>query len=100
MDIKLKFQKLKKKVQRTFPNARTIRAKYGGFYVLNETGGIIGIEYLIPPAKTVIEAWSTADSLIKIHTNIQRTSPDYMSSEHFEKKFQRISNRNKRKNVL
>jgi hypothetical protein len=100
MDTKSEFQKLKRKVQRTFPNARTMRTKCGGFYVLNENGGVIGIEYLIPPAKSVMEAWATADSLIKIHNNIQRTSPDYMSSEHFEKKFQRISNRNKRKNVL
>jgi len=34
---------------------------------------------------------------MKVHQNIERTNPNRMDSASFEKKFNRISNRNKRK---
>jgi hypothetical protein len=97
MDTKAEFQKIKKRVQRVFPKAKTARTESGEFYVLNQNGGIIGIDYLIPPSKSVLDAWRVVIDIIKIHKNIERTSPERMAYESFEKKFSRISNRNKRK---
>jgi hypothetical protein len=52
---------------------------------------------MIPPQKSVILAWYWFNEIIKTDKNIQRTHPDRMSSADFEKKFNRISKRNRKK---
>jgi hypothetical protein len=43
-----------------------------------------------------MKAWHWAAESVRISQNIERTSPTRMSLDSFEKKFERISNRNKR----
>jgi hypothetical protein len=93
---KKKFQSLKRKVLKAFPNAKTHMTKDGQYYVSNGEGGIIGSEHLIPAQSNVMNAWYWAAESVKIERNIERTSPNRMSLDSFEKKFERISNRNKR----
>jgi len=70
--------------------------KDGQYYVSNGEGGLIGSEQLIPAQSDVMNAWYWAAESVKIQQNIERTSPNRMSLDSFEKKFERISNRNKR----
>jgi hypothetical protein len=93
---KKKFQTLKRKVLKAFPNAKTHMTKDGLYYVSNGDGGIVGEELLIPAQPNVMNAWYWAAESVKIEKNIERTSPNRMSLDSFEKKFERISNRNKK----
>lgn len=93
---KKKFQSYKRKVLKSFPNAKTQINKEGKYYVADGDGGIIGEEFLIPPQSDVMSAWKWAAESVRVGQNIERTSPERMSLDSFEKKFDRISNRNKR----
>jgi hypothetical protein len=52
---------------------------------------------MIPSQKTVFDAWFWVSEVIKIDQNIQRTHPNRLDVDTFEKKFERISKRNSHK---
>ena len=88
------FQKIKKKVLKKFPNATTQANSEGKYYLSDGFGGRIGEEYMLPPAKTVWEAWEHALQYgIKLHQNLLRTHPDKMSGDKIEAKVMRINRR-------
>jgi hypothetical protein len=94
---KNKFTRLKKKVLDRYPSAR-IKVNNGGkFYVSDGTGNKLESEYMIPPQKTIKMAWYWLSQIIKTNQNIQRTHPNRMDLNVFERKFNRIANRNRKK---
>ncbi len=94
---KKKFLRLKKKVLYKYPNASTKVTPTGKFYVSDGIGSYVGEEFLIPPQDTVTAAWYWASETIKTSQNIERTHPDKMEFESDEKKFMRLSRRNRKK---
>ena len=57
----LEFQKLKKKVQRICPRAKTVARSNGTFTVADRNGrSVIREEHYMPPAETVWDAWKQA----------------------------------------
>lgn len=94
---KAKFKRLKNKVLKKFPNASTRRTIDGKYYVSDGEGNSLTTDYMIPPQHNVSMAWYWLAETMKVDQNIQRTNPNKMSSDEFEKKFNRISRRNKRK---
>jgi hypothetical protein len=89
-------RRIKKRVLRLYPKSRLYMTD-GKYYVWDGNGNKLHNEYMIPPQKSSGLAWYWFDSIIKINQNIQRTHPNKMSLESFNKKFNRISNRNKTK---
>ena len=88
------FQKIKKRVLKKFPNATTQGTVDGRFYISDGLGGVVGEEYMLPPAKTVWDAWEYALQYgIKLHQNLLRTHPSRMSSDKVEAKIMRINRR-------
>ena len=88
------FQKLKKRVTKAYPNATTSRQSDGRYFVSNGIGGVLGEDLLIPPSKTIWEAWyNAAEYGVKLSRNIRRTHPDKFSSERVEAKILRINKR-------
>jgi hypothetical protein len=51
---------------------------------------------MIPAQSTVVLAWHWLGEIIRIDKNIQRTNPNRLSTTDFEKKFNRVSKRNKK----
>jgi hypothetical protein len=51
---------------------------------------------MIPAQSTVALAWHWLGEIIRIDKNIQRTNPNRLSTTDFEKKFNRVSKRNKK----
>lgn len=94
---KTKFKRIKNKVLKVIPNARTQRTKSGTYYVSDGEGNSLATEYMIPPSSSVQMAWFWLSEIIRIDKNIERTNPNRMDIGVFEKKFQRISKRNKKK---
>ena len=92
---KQKFKRIKNKVLKKYPTAVTKMDRNGLYYVSDGTNRLCE-EYMIPSQKTVGEAWHWIAETIRIDQNIQRTHPNRMDIGSFEKKFNRISNRNKR----
>lgn len=90
------FKRLRNRIIKQYPNATTKIDSNGLFYVSDGSGRLMS-EYLIPPQKTVAEAWYWVSDVIKIDKNIQRSHPNRMSSKDVEAKFSRISKRNTRK---
>lgn len=66
-----------------------------GLYYVSDRTKRLCEEYMIPSQKTVAAAWHWIAETIRIDQNIQRTHPNRMDIGSFEKKFNRISNRNK-----
>lgn len=93
---KAKFKRLKKKVLKKFPNASTKRTVDGKFYVSDGEGNALTSEYMIPPQSNVAMAWYWLSETMRVDQNIQRTNPNRMGNDEFEKKFNRISRRNRR----
>jgi hypothetical protein len=91
---KAKFKRIKNKVLKLYPNAKT-SVNSNGMYYLSGVGSLLD-EYMIPPQKSVYNIWSVVSDTIKINQNIQRTHPNRMNLQFDEKKFERISSRNKR----
>ena len=88
------FQKNKKRVLKKYPNATTHGTSCGRFYVSDGYGGTIGQDYMLPPAKTVWDAWEVALQYgIKLHQNLMRTHPARMSGDQVEAKIMRINRR-------
>ena len=98
VDIKKKFNRLKKKVQKRYPNAET-RVDYNGkYYVSDGIGGRVGSDFMIPPQENVFEAWMWAAEALRVQQNINRTHPDKYEMSFDEKKYDRVSRRNRKKN--
>ena len=91
---KQKFKRIKNKILKKYPTAVTKMDRNGLYYVSDGTKRLCE-EYMIPSQKTVAAAWYWIAETIRIDQNIQRTHPNRMSIGSFEKKFNRISNRNK-----
>ena len=89
-------RRIKKRVLNMYPKSKVYMTN-GRYYVWDGEGNKLHNEYMIPPQQTSRMAWYWFDSIIKTNQNIQRTHPNKMSLESFNKKFQRISNRNKTK---
>lgn len=94
---KKKFNRIKKRVLKKYPKAQTKINKDGMYYVSTGTEESVITEYMIPPQSSVSMAWLLVSETLKVHQNIERTNPNRMDTASFEKKFNRISNRNKRK---
>lgn len=94
---KAKFKRLKNKVLKKFPKASTMRTVDGKFYVSDGEGNTLTAEYMIPPQKSVSMAWFWLAETMKVDQNIQRTNPNRVEMAFNEKKFNRISRRNKHK---
>lgn len=93
---KKKFKRIKNRVLKKYPKATTRISKDGLYYVSTGTEDSVVSEYMIPAQKSVSLAWLLLNETIKVDQNIQRTNPNRMDAASFEKKFNRISNRNKR----
>lgn len=93
---KKKFQSLKRKVIKKYPNAKT-QMRDGGYYVSDGEGTTIGEEFMIPPQTSVQMAWYWANESTKLEQNLRRTHPDKTGMNFNEKKFNRISRRNRKK---
>ena len=90
-----KFQALKRKVVKKFPNATT-QMRNGKYYVSDGEGSMIGEDFMIPLQETVQMAWYWANESSKLKQNLQRTHPDKTGMSFNEKKFNRISRRNRK----
>jgi len=88
------FQKIKKRVLKKYPKATTQGTADGRFYLTDGYGGVIGEDYMLPPSKTVWDAWEVALQYgIKLHQNLMRTHPARMSGDQVEAKIMRINRR-------
>lgn len=96
-DNKKIFNRLKKRVLKKFPNAKTQITKEGKYYISDGMGSRIGEDFMIPPHNSVIEAWTWAAESVKLQQNINRTHPMKYDMEIDEKKFNRVSRRNRKK---
>jgi len=96
-DNKKIFNRLKKRILKKFPNAKTQITKEGKYYISDGVGGRIGEDFMIPPQKSVIEAWTWAAESVKLQQNLNRTHPLKYDMEIDEKKFNRVSRRNRKK---
>jgi len=97
-DNKKIFNRLKKRINKKFPKAETRVTRDGMYYVSDGFGGIIGDEFMIPAQKSVLDAWKIAAESVRIQQNINRTHPDKFGMDFDEKKFNRVSRRNRKKN--
>lgn len=93
---KKKFQSIKKRVLKKYPNAKTQLNKEG-YYVSDGYGSTIGSQFMIPPQTSVQMAWYWANESAKLEQNLRRTHPDKTGMTFDEKKFDRISRRNRKK---
>jgi hypothetical protein len=96
-DNKKIFNRVKKRVLKKFPTAKTQVTNEGTYYVSDGMGGRIGEDFMIPAQKSVIEAWAWAAESVKLQQNLNRTHPMKYDMEIDEKKFNRVSRRNRKK---
>ena len=88
------FQKIKKKVLKRFPHACTHITPNNRYLVSDGEDGIVGEEYMLPPAKTVWQAWEYALQYgVRLHQNLMRTHPLRLSGDQVEAKIMRINRR-------
>lgn len=88
------FRKIKKKVLKRFPSAHTYRTLDNRYLVSDGIEGVVGGEYMIPPADTVWRAWEHALQYgVKLHQNLLRTHPLRLSGDAVEAKILRINRR-------
>ena len=90
------FKRLKNKVLKKYPNASTQINEEGKYFVSVGVDNSLLDEYMIPPQSTVTAAWYWMAETIRVDQNIERTHPNRMDIGSFEKKFNRISQRNRR----
>ncbi len=85
------FLKVKRFIQKRFPGARTIMRPDGSFGVVDQHGiSIVDLELMLPPTKTVREAWNQA-KYAAWFTNMIRKSNAAFSDEKIYKKMFRES---------
>jgi len=90
------FKRLKNKVLKKYPNASTRITDEGKYFVSVGVDNSLLDEYMIPPQSTVTAAWYWMAETIRVDQNIERTHPNRMDIGSFERKFNRISQRNRR----
>jgi len=90
------FKRLKNKVMKKYPNASTQMTEGGLYFVSDGADNKLLEEYMIPPQPSVAEAWYWMAETMRVNQNIERTHPNRMDIGTFEKKFNRISQRNRR----
>jgi len=93
---KKEFAKIKRKVIKQYPKAKTVVDSNGLYYVYDGEDNFLTKEYMIPNQKTVAEAWYWFADTMKINQNIERTHPKRMDLKSFEAKFARLSKRNRK----
>lgn len=91
------FNRYKRAVLKRFPEAKTQMGSDGKYFVSDGCGGIVGSEFMIPNQDTVMNAWRVASDSVKLTQHLNRTHPMKMEMEFDEKKFHRISVRNRKK---
>jgi len=94
---KSKFKRIKNKVLKKYPLASTKMNASGKFIVSDGEGNTLLDQYMIPPQQSVAMAWFWLGEIVRIDKNIERTNPIRTGYTFDEKKFNRVSNRNKRK---
>jgi hypothetical protein len=83
----VKFRKLKKKIQKVFPNARIVAANRGEYYVSNGAGRRLIPEYLmIPNSKNVFDAWLHAEKGLWYHNILERNRRRFSDEKIMKKK--------------
>jgi len=90
------FKRLKNKVLKKYPNASTRITDEGKYFVSVGVDNSLLDEYMIPPQSNVTAAWYWMAETIRVDQNIERTHPNRMDIGSFERKFNRISQRNRR----
>ena len=76
INIKEKFERVKRKVQKYYPNAKTSMDLFKKFFVVDGNGyRIIPDDFKIENQKTVFEAWKTTWMFI-VRDNIVRTNTE------------------------
>lgn len=91
-----KFQSIKRKVLKRYPNAKT-QLRDGGYYISDGMGSEVGKEFMIPTQSSVQMAWYWASESTRLEQNLKRTHPDKTGMTFSETKFNRISRRNTKK---
>jgi hypothetical protein len=94
---KRKFNAFKRKVNKRFSKAKTQMTSDGKFYVSDGLGGTVGDDLFIPPQASVWDAWYWASRSVQINQNFRRTHPLRKETAIDEKKFNRVSLRNRRR---
>jgi len=90
------FKRLRNIVLKKYPNASTRMTEDGLYFVSDGADNKLLEEYMIPPQPSVAEAWYWMAETMRVNQNIERTHPNRMDIGTFEKKFNRISQRNRR----
>jgi len=92
-----KFKSFKRKVLKKYPQAKTQMNSSGEFYISDGFGSKVGDEFMIPPQKDVAMAWYWASRTVQLEQNLNRTHPMRSDMNFDEKKFNRVSRRNRKK---
>lgn len=98
VSVNPQFDRIKRRVLKKFPDAKTTMTPEGRYKVSNGYGGYIGDEVYLPSQSTIMDAWYWANECLKTIQNINRTHPDKNIMIFDEKGFNRVSSRNFRKN--
>ena len=93
-----KFKSFQRKVRKKYPNAKVQMNSSGMFYISSGIGTVVGEELFIPPQSKVYDAWYWASRSCQIEQHLNRTHPLKQDMKFDEKKFDRISRRNRKKN--
>jgi hypothetical protein len=92
-----KFKSFKRKVLKAYPNAKTQISNDGLYYVSSGEGDVIGSEFMLPNHTSVKMAWYWASRSVQLKQNLDRTHPLRSEMKYDEKKFNRVSRRNRKK---
>jgi hypothetical protein len=90
-------KKFQNKVYKKFPDAKTQLNNEGKYYVSDGKGSVVGDELLLPAQSNVVDAWKWAAESVRFTQNINRTHPMKSEMSFSEKKFNRVSRRNRKK---
>ena len=96
---KMILNRLQNKVYKKHPNAATQLSREWKYYISDGKGSIVGEELLIPPQSNLLDAWKWAAESVRFEQNINRTHPMKYDMAFNEKKFDRVSRRNRKKNT-
>ena len=95
--MRLSANKIKKKVLARYPTAKVAKVSGGGYHIL--VGDYIPADdHLLPPAKTIEEAWAYVVLSMKTTQNFNRTHPDRLELKDIEHKINRLNRRRKKRN--
>ena len=92
-----KFKSIKRRVLKKYPNAKTQVNSNGEYFVSDGRGSTVGSDFMIPPQSSVQMAWYWANESTKLEQNLRRTHPLRTDMVFDEKKFDRISRRNRKR---